>query len=283
MSASCILIACASANAASTRCTKRWESTYISMVRRPSSASRRSSRSTAEASTPKSSPPSAGSSSRSDSEELDARSSAASRSPDIALLFCSTESHTDLPGLNPLLASAMPVPPMSSARHPQYNASITSVDVTSFSLKKRFTIPLSNTSAFSVASAACCCPPDDSRNCRMPSHFTLSSRILAKPSRFSSMNRRQMPSTLVRYTRTSSRRYWLSRHRKGRAGFSWITCTCALITKVSATVNPSSTLDSSINFFHPQSCSFLQNRCRVSEYLDFLGSLFTTAMVNCAK
>ena len=55
------------------------------------------------------------------------------------------------------------------------------------------------------------------------------------------------------------------------------------MTRVSATVNPSSTLDSSMNFFHPQSCSFLQKRCRVSEYLLFFGSLFTTAIVNCAK
>ena len=36
------------------------------------------------------------------------------------------------------------------------------------------------------------------------------------------------------------------------------------MTSVSATVNPSSTLDNSMNFFHPQSCSFLQNRCSVS-------------------
>ena len=84
-----------------------------------------------------------------------------------------------------------------------------------------------------------------------------------------------------------------------------MTCTCALMTSVSDTVKPSKTLESSMNFFHPQSCSFLQNRCRVSaerfrnvdqhwhgflgifwgvpEYLDFLGSLLTTAMVNCAK
>lgn len=98
-----------------------------------------------------------------------------------------------------------------------------------------------------------------------------------------------------------------------------MTWTWALMTSVSATVNPSSTLDSSMNFFQPQSCSFLQNRCKVSvatgegrlgqglqgapavhgrggsgrgasrrlahspEYFDFFGSLFTTAMVNCAK
>ena len=38
---------------------------------------------------------------------------------------------------------------------------------------------------------------------------------------------------------------------------------------------------SSMNFFHPQSCSFLQKRCSVSLYLDFFGSWLTTAMVNC--
>ena len=92
-----------------------------------------------------------------------------------------------------------------------------------------------------------------------------------------------MPSTLVRYTRTSSRRYWGSKQRKGRLMRSRMTCTCALITRVSDTVKPSSTLESSMNFFQPQSCSFLQKRWRVSEYLLFLGSLFTTAMVNCAK
>jgi hypothetical protein len=43
-----------------------------------------------------------------------------------------------------------------------------------------------------------------------------------------------------------------------------MTWTCALMTRVSDTVNPSSTLDSSMNFFHPQSCSFLQKRCSVS-------------------
>ena len=43
-----------------------------------------------------------------------------------------------------------------------------------------------------------------------------------------------------------------------------MTCTWALMTSVSATVKPSSTLESSINFFHPQSCSFLQKRCSVS-------------------
>lgn len=43
------------------------------------------------------------------------------------------------------------------------------------------------------------------------------------------------------------------------------------------------TLDSSMNFFQPQSCSFLQKRCSVSEYLDLRGSWFTTAIVNCGK
>lgn len=90
-----------------------------------------------------------------------------------------------------------------------------------------------------------------------------------------------------------------------------ITWTWALIMRVSASINPSKTFESSINFFQPQSCSFFQNRCSVSaeicncvnknmqrffkihckrpnvvyppEYLDFLGSLFTTAIVNWAK
>eukprot|EP00959_Pyramimonas_sp_CCMP1952_P275227 5753201-Pyramimonas_sp.AAC.1 len=47
-----------------------------------------------------------------------------------------------------------------------------------------------------------------------------SSRSWERRSRFSSTNRRQMPSTLVRYTRTSSLRYWLSRQRNGLWGFS---------------------------------------------------------------
>eukprot|EP00983_Pelagomonas_calceolata_P068820 1150099-Pelagomonas_calceolata.AAC.8 len=38
------------------------------------------------------------------------------------------------------------------------------------------------------------------------------------------------------------------------------------MTRVSATVKPSSTLDSSMNFFQPQSCSFLQKRCSVSAH-----------------
>lgn len=43
-----------------------------------------------------------------------------------------------------------------------------------------------------------------------------------------------------------------------------MTWTCALMTSVSATVKPSNTLLSSMNFFQPQSCSFLQKRCSVS-------------------
>ena len=43
-----------------------------------------------------------------------------------------------------------------------------------------------------------------------------------------------------------------------------MTWTCALMTSVLATVKPSSTLESSMNFFQPQSCSFLQNLCKVS-------------------
>ena len=49
-----------------------------------------------------------------------------------------------------------------------------------------------------------------------------------------------------------------------------MTWTCALMTSVLATVKPSSTLDSSMNFFQPQSCSFLQKRCRVSAVDDDL-------------
>lgn len=159
-------------------------------------------------------------------------------------------------------------------------------------------------------------------------HRAVSSISFPSFSLFSSTNRRQIPSTFVKYTRTSSLRYWQSKHRNGRWGFSLqnnrkiqlstparpltpstcfhcdsvqhqirrpstallavhksrtrpnhqslrerettphlITCTWAFITRVSATVNPSSTFDSSMNFFHPQSCSFLQNRCNVSGIL----------------
>ena len=49
-------------------------------------------------------------------------------------------------------------------------------------------------------------------------------------------------------------------------GASRMTCTCALTVRApSGPTNPSATLESSMNFFHPQSCSFLQKRCRVSE------------------
>ena len=43
-----------------------------------------------------------------------------------------------------------------------------------------------------------------------------------------------------------------------------MTWTWALMTKVFDTVKPSSTLFSSMNFFQPQSCSFLQNLWSVS-------------------
>jgi hypothetical protein len=43
-----------------------------------------------------------------------------------------------------------------------------------------------------------------------------------------------------------------------------MTWTCALMTRLSPSVKPSSTLPSSMNFFQPQSCSFLQKRCSVS-------------------
>ena len=44
------------------------------------------------------------------------------------------------------------------------------------------------------------------------------------------------------------------------------------MTRVLATVKPSSTLDSSMNFFQPQSCSFLQNLCSVSATATAIGS-----------
>ena len=53
--------------------------------------------------------------------------------------------------------------------------------------------------------------------------------------------------------------------------------------RTKASPQPPRTFDSSMNFFHPQSCSFLQKRCSVSLYLDFRGSWFTTAMVNCRE
>mmetsp|Transcript_8792 Transcript_8792/g.22636 ORF Transcript_8792/g.22636 Transcript_8792/m.22636 type:complete len:218 (-) Transcript_8792:923-1576(-) len=168
----------------------------------------------------------------------------------------------------------------SRALYPECRASMTRVDVTSFSLKKRFTRSLRMLSALSLARHDRSWVESEVQNSLKDSGHSLS---LASFSLRSSMNRRQIPSTLVRYTRTSSRRYCVSRHLNGRFCFSLITWTWALITNVSDTVKPSRTFDSSMNFFHPQSCSFLQNRWRVSEYLDFLGSLFTTAMVNCAK
>jgi hypothetical protein len=82
--------------------------------------------------------------------------------------------------------------------------------------------------------------------------------------RFSSMKRRQMASTLARYTRASSLRYGAARQRNGREGVSRITCTCAFTTRRPAVMKPSLILFSSMNFFQPQSCSFLQNRCSVS-------------------
>lgn len=44
-----------------------------------------------------------------------------------------------------------------------------------------------------------------------------------------------------------------------------ITWTWALIISVSESRKPSNTFDSSINFFQPQSCSFFQKRCNVSD------------------
>ena len=57
---------------------------------------------------------------------------------------------------------------------------------------------------------------------------------------------------------------WHQHNAIGTPYADLMTWTWALMTSVLATVKPSSTLDSSINFFQPQSCSFLQKRCRVS-------------------
>ena len=58
-----------------------------------------------------------------------------------------------------------------------------------------------------------------------------------------------------------------------------ITCTCALMTKVLFTVKPSSTLFSSMNFFQPQSCSFLQNLCSVSAKQHKISTAFCRSSV----
>lgn len=46
-----------------------------------------------------------------------------------------------------------------------------------------------------------------------------------------------------------------------------MTWTWAMISRTSSTRKPSWIFDSSINFFHPQSCSFFQNLCSVSAKL----------------
>lgn len=51
-------------------------------------------------------------------------------------------------------------------------------------------------------------------------NLSASSFAQTKRARFSSQKRRHTPSTLVKYTRTSSRRYWGSRQRKGLPGLS---------------------------------------------------------------
>lgn len=40
--------------------------------------------------------------------------------------------------------------------------------------------------------------------------------------------------------------------------------------RVSASIKPSNTFESSMNFFQPQSCSFFQNRCKVSVQIFFI-------------
>lgn len=51
-----------------------------------------------------------------------------------------------------------------------------------------------------------------------------------------------------------------------------MTWTWAFMSRVLLTVNPSRTLLSSINFFQPQSCSFLQNLCNVSAQREIMTS-----------
>lgn len=157
----------------------------------------------------------------------------------------------------------------SNCLQPQYKASITSVLVTSFSLKNCLTIPCdtqvpakhkSTTQSLEVRGNCLhratdvnaglkdmghhkCQAPICStlqHTLRIPSPFSVvclrcfsagklshhalkagaSSFNHASLARFSSQNLRQMLSTLVRYTRTSSRRYWGSKHRNGRPGLS---------------------------------------------------------------
>ena len=104
------------------------------------------------------------------SSRTDTRSSVA-----MEHLFCEAESQTLLPLVNCLRASSADDDPMSSAWQPQHSASMTSVDVTSFSLKNRLTIPLRRTSAFSDARSAWALPWDVPRNSRMSAHLASSS------------------------------------------------------------------------------------------------------------
>ena len=73
-----------------------------------------------------------------------ARSSADTKSPVKTHLFfvtlIATEHLFDV--LTDVALASKSSSPMSNARQPQYKASMTSVDVTSFSLKKRLTIPI---------------------------------------------------------------------------------------------------------------------------------------------
>ncbi|KAA6428237.1 MAG: hypothetical protein FRX49_01833 [Trebouxia sp. A1-2] len=95
-------------------------------------------------------------------------------------------------------------PPLSLASSPEEQtrgtplnrASMTRVLVTSFSLKKRFTSPC----AMAFLSLAVWLA-------QYALKLAVVSFMCSRLSRFSSTKRRQIPSTLVRYTRTSSRRY----------------------------------------------------------------------------
>lgn len=76
---------------------------------------------------------------------------------------------------------------------------------------------LSTISPFSVRTLRCCSLLSVLQNSL---NLAVSSLTHTRRARLSSQKRRHTPSTLLRYTRTSSRRYWGSRHRKGLLGLS---------------------------------------------------------------
>ena len=97
-----------------------------------------------------------------------------------------------------LTASVTDVEPTSNDLQPQYNASMTRVDVTSFSLKNLFTIPFKRTSAFSEASCVFSAKGRLFQKLRRFSHFSESLRKAMSFSLFSSRNLRQIPYNLER-------------------------------------------------------------------------------------